>query len=212
MAAARLVLGSTSPQRRELLRHLLPADAIRIVPPTLAREPGFDDVRTLDEVDARLLEIARLKNDDVRSQLLPSDRPAVLTADTAIVAFEPDGRPVILGKPPEEARERDRTVREWFARYYLGRRHLAKTGLCLTTFDGTRLEKIVTTEVWFAAEAEAVEWYLRTGEPAGKAGGYGLQGAASLFVDRVEGSLSNVVGLPLRETRELLRRVGLDGG
>jgi septum formation protein len=55
-----------------------------------------------------------------------------------------------------------------------------------------------------------VAWYLATGEPAGKAGSYALQGAGAALVERIEGSDTNVIGLPLAETVALLRRVGLD--
>jgi septum formation protein len=58
-------------------------------------------------------------------------------------------------------------------------------------------------------DPELLKWYLTTGEPLGKAGGYGIQGAADVFVQKVEGSLSNVIGLPLRETRAALRELGV---
>jgi septum formation protein len=67
--------------------------------------------------------------------------------------------------------------------------------------------------VTFGADGQPfLEWYLATGEPRGKAGGYALQGAGSLFVERVNGSPSNVVGLPLRETWEVLREAGMEVG
>ena len=69
------------------------------------------------------------------------------------------------------------------------------------------------SEVTFAADGGPfLDWYLSTGEPRGKAGGYALQGAGGLFVERVDGSPSNVVGLPLRETWELLREAGVEVG
>jgi septum formation protein len=84
------------------------------------------------------------------------------------------------------------------------------TALCVTTPAGDRQERVVTTRVTFRADAaEWVDWYLRTEEPRGKAGGYGLQGAGSLFVERIEGSPSNVIGLPLWETMQALQSLGV---
>jgi septum formation protein len=72
------------------------------------------------------------------------------------------------------------------------------------------LEAVVATEVAFARLSPAqIEWYVATGEPLDKAGAYAIQGAGGAFVLRVEGSVSNVVGLPLAETADLLRRAGL---
>ena len=69
------------------------------------------------------------------------------------------------------------------------------------------------SEVTFRADSERwIDWYLATGEPKGKAGGYAIQGAGSIFVARVEGSLSNVVGLPLRELWEIFDELGIDVG
>jgi septum formation protein len=83
---------------------------------------------------------------------------------------------------------------------------MALTAVCLRTPDGTQHEIVARSEVTFRAADEAwLDWYLATGESRGKAGGYGLQGAADVFVERIVGSPSNVVGLPLRETAELLR-------
>jgi septum formation protein len=67
----------------------------------------------------------------------------------------------------------------------------------------------VTTSVRFVALTDdAIEWYLATGEPFDKAGAYAVQGAGAVFVDRVEGNVSNVIGLPLPTVVELLRRLG----
>jgi septum formation protein len=72
------------------------------------------------------------------------------------------------------------------------------------------LDAVVATEVRFAPLSDAeVDWYVATGEPLDKAGAYAIQGAGGAFVLRVDGSVSNVVGLPLAETADLLRRAGL---
>jgi septum formation protein len=130
-----------------------------------------------------------------------------LTADTTIIAGDDAGRPIVLGKP-DPTGDWQETVQDWFQRYYLGRTHLVATAVCLTSAAGERFEFCVTTAVRFRnVEPELLDWYLATGEPLGKAGGYGLQGAGGMFVEHVNGSLSNVIGLPLEATWEALRRL-----
>ena len=210
---APVVLGSRSPRRLELLALLVGQDRILVRPPRDPDEPAFDDIHEPVQLEQRLREIARQKNTDVAGQLqtdgtLPSVA-GILTADTVIVAATPQGPPVVLGQPPAGG-DWQQTVREWFERYYIGRTHQALSAVCLSTPDGRRAELVVSTEVQFAADAQHwLEWYLATGEPIGKAGGYGLQGAGSLFVDRIDGSPSNVIGLPLRETADLLHQCGI---
>jgi septum formation protein len=116
-------------------------------------------------------------------------------------------------QPPLPARDAvgwTNQVRDWFQRYYLGRTHTVLTAVCLSTSAGVRQERLVSTEVTFRADGGRwLEWYLSTGEPLGKAGGYAVQGAGALFVERIEGSPSNVIGLPLWETFALLRECRL---
>jgi septum formation protein len=89
-----------------------------------------------------------------------------------------------------------------------GRRHEVHTGVALT--DGTRTHALCSTSrVWFAALAgEDIERYLATGEPWDKAGAYAYQGRAAAFIERIEGSASGIVGLPLYETARLLSVFG----
>jgi septum formation protein len=208
-AASSIVLGSQSPRREGLLRSLVGAGAVRVLPPTLPAEPGFEDAVTLDQVDLRLFEVARLKFDDVCTQLAAiGDAACVVAADTVVVGLGDDGAPTVLGKPPADEASLRSTVRDWFERFYAGRRHLAKTALCVG-WAGECQTVLVTTSVWFRRDAvEFVDWYLGTGEPRGKAGGYAIQESGCLFVERIEGSLSNIIGLPLVETRQLLVQAG----
>ncbi len=206
-----IVLGSRSPRRLELLSYIVPADRIAVVPPHRTDEADFADLNAESEIENRLREIARTKNDDVRSQLAPGWQ-AVLTADTTIVGQLGAAPAAVLGQPPDDDSWRD-VVRGWFRDFYFGRTHVALTAICVTVPDGGRHERVVRSEVTFSADGEPfLEWYVATGEPRGKAGGYALQGAGSLFVERVNGSPSNVVGLPLRETWELLREAGVEVG
>ena len=208
---SRIVLGSRSPRRLELLSYIVSPDRIVVVPPRQTEEADFVGLSTESAIETRLREIARTKNEDVHSQLTPGWQ-AVLTADTTIVGWTDAGRPVVLGQPPDDDSWRA-VVRGWFRDFYLGRTHAALTAVCVAVPDGRRFERVVRSEVTFAAGGERfLEWYLATGEPRGKAGGYALQGAGSLFVERVIGSPSNVVGLPLRETWEMLREAGVEVG
>jgi septum formation protein len=215
--ALRLVLGSRSPRRLELLRLIVPPQSIEVVPPGSSQEAGFESARDWAAIEATLLEIARAKCRDVveRLRLRASAgkagpaRTVVIAADTIVVVGGRDASPVVLGQPPAGEAGRA-TVRGWFTDYYAGKTHAVATGLCVAEpGSGRTFQRVVTSAVTFRDDVEAwLDWYLETGEPFGKAGGYALQGAGSLFVTRVDGSLSNVVGLPLGELAEILRELG----
>ncbi len=215
MTLRTIVLGSRSPRRRELLGLLWPAERIVVRPPVDSGEAGFEGLNSWLEIARRLQVIARAKNDDVCRQLaapIPGrvvsatndPQPLVLTADTVIVANRVDGTYQVLGQPPEDDSWRE-LVRGWFRELYAGRSHIAATSVCLTdTRDGRRVERLVQSHVWMRNDLDSlIDWYLNTGEPLGKAGGYALQGLGSVLVTRVEGSLSNVVGLPLEVLLEM---------
>lgn len=179
----RLVLASGSPRRRELLAHLgLHFD---VVVPDVDETPLEGE-----EPVAYVLRIARAKALAVE---VP-DGAAVVAADTTV---EIDGR--ILGKPSDEddagAMLRDLS----------GRTHRVHTGLVVRR-DGDVRDEVVTTHVTFVPLTEAtLSWYVATGEPMDKAGAYAIQGAGGVLVERIEGSASNVVGLPLAQLSRLLR-------
>lgn len=210
-AGHRVILGSRSTRRRDLLELLVPADQIAVVPPQTTEEPGFDGVTDWEQIEQRLEKIVHDKTDDVRDTLASRNLPrdlqdvlALICADTVIVAQEPDSdQLIVLGQPPKEAwRE---TVTEWFEKYYTGKTHWAVTLVSVTTLSRKVYNECVKTAVTFSDQSmHWLDTYLRTEEPLGKAGGYGLQGGGSLFVEKIEGSPSNVIGLPLRETAALL--------
>jgi len=201
-----IVLGSRSPRRRELLALLVPSERILVLPPSDPDEPGFEGLRDEAAIADQLRQIARMKNDNVRTRGECPREALVLTADTVIVAGDP-GAYVVLGQPPTCSEWRA-TVREWFYSHYFHRMHRAMTAVVLSHADGRSWEQIVETRVTMGPPDPALlDWYLNTDEPLGKAGGYALQGAGSVFIERVEGSLSNVVGLPLEAVRQLLQEV-----
>lgn len=122
---------------------------------------------------------------------------AILGADTTVVI---DG--LILGKP-----EDDNEARAMLARLS-GRAHDVLTGVALIR-NGRLMSAVETTRVRFAQLSDTdIDWYVASGEPRGKAGAYAIQGLASRFVDRIDGSYSNVVGLPVALVWRLLRDAG----
>ncbi len=199
------ILGSRSPRRLELLQQLVPRERILVRPPRRAEEAGFGGLADPQAIAARLLEIVDAKRRDVDEQLTDIERAASvgLVADTIILASKLEGRPIVLEQPPDA--DWQPTVQEWFDRYYSGRTHAAWTGVCLWNCAGILAWEIVATDVTFRPiTPKEIDWYLSTGESRGKAGGYALQGLASQFVTRIEGSLTNVVGLPLEVVRRVL--------
>ncbi len=122
----------------------------------------------------------------------------VLAADTTVSL----GRR-ILGKPDSVA------TASAMLRELSGRRHLVTTALVVRSARGA-LERTVATHVRLCRLSEAaIHWYVGTGEPMDKAGAYAIQGLGGAFVSRIQGSYSNVVGLPLAEALELLRFAGV---
>ena len=179
-----LVLASASPRRRALLEQL--GIPLRIDPAHLD-----ENVRPGEPAERYVLRLAREKAEAVRGR---HPDATVLAADTSVVL---DG--AVLGKPasPDEAVE--------MLRRLSGRRHQVMTAVAVA---GTG-ERLVTAAVTFApADEAALRWYVSTGEPMDKAGAYAVQGIGGFLVERIEGSHSAVVGLPLVETVALLRESG----
>jgi septum formation protein len=184
---ARLVLASASPRRRDLLAQ------IGIVPDaTVATD--IDETPRRDELPRALARRLALAKADAAA----APGSFVLAADTVVAC----GRR-ILPKAETEAEARACLA------LLSGRRHHVLTAVVLTAPDGRRSERIVDSVVTFARLTEAqIRAYLATGEWQGKAGGYAIQGHAAALVRFIAGSHSNVVGLPLFETAQLLRGFG----
>ncbi|MGA9277638.1 Maf family protein [Ilumatobacter sp.] len=180
----RLVLASGSPRRSDLLTgaglefEVRPAD---IDETPLDGESPIEYVRRLSI--GKAVEVVR-----------PTE--VVIAADTTV---EVDG--AILEKPidADDARR--------MLRLLSGRAHHAHTGVTVAA-PGHVDTIVVSTAVTFVELTdEMIDWYVATGEADDKAGGYGIQGAAAAFVERADGSVTNVIGLPLAETVAMLRRV-----
>ncbi len=179
-----LILASRSPRRIELLGRLG-------INPRV--EPADIDETPLP-AESPIAYVERLAREKTRVAQQRWCDDVVLGADTTI---DLDGR--ILGKPDDEADARH------MLRQLSGRTHRVHTGIAASW--GSRREKslVVTSLVTFhPVTDETLEWYIGTGEWQGKAGAYAIQGLGGTLVERVRGSLTNVIGLPLRDVASLL--------
>jgi septum formation protein len=154
-------------------------------------------VRPGESPDAYVRRLAMEKSSGAMALVTAAGDPVVvLGADTAVVI---DGE--ILGKP------RDDPDAEWMLRRLSGRRHEVMTGVSLRR-GLVELGTVVTTAVDCRALTDAdVTWYVASGEGRDKAGAYAIQGLASRFIPHIEGSYSNVVGLPIACVFELFERI-----
>jgi septum formation protein len=186
----RLVLASASPRRARILRELGVAFRVVVSNADESLRPGEEGAAAVERLArAKALAVAR-------GETMP-----VLAADTEVVC---DGR--VLGKPG--------SVAESVAMLagLSGRSHEVLTGLCLVSGGAVR-SGVERTAVRFAPmSAEELAWYAATGEPFDKAGGYHVDGRGALFVEEVQGSPSNVAGLPVRLLLRLVRELGVDLG
>ena len=187
--APRLVLASASPRRLELLRQVG-------IEPDLVEPVALDEAPGVDEKPAALA--ARLATAKAAAVAARHPDCFVLAADTVVAL----GRRV-LSKAEDEA-----TARHCLERLS-GRRHRVHGGIAVHAPGGRSARRLVETVVTFKRlEAAEIDAYLAAGEWRGKAGGYAIQGRAAGFARRINGSYSNVVGLPLHETVALLQGLG----
>ena len=185
----KLILASASPRRAELLH-----------------SAGFEftvAAANIDEVPQRgesaenyTRRVAHEKATSVARTHAVAAGQQILGADTEVVV---DGS--ILGKPRDPAD----AVR--MLRLLSGRVHDVLTAVVLLG-DMRTVEAAAITRVWFSGLTESeIGWYVASGEPMGKAGAYAIQGLGARFVERIDGSWSNVVGLPLATVHQMLREV-----
>ncbi|MFA5907411.1 MAG: Maf family protein [Vicinamibacterales bacterium] len=181
--SSQIVLASRSPRRAELLAaagisfEVLAADIDESV------QPG----------EAPAAYVERLAIEKARAVLALRPGATVLGADTTVVA---DG--LILGKPADELEAAG------MLRRLRGRMHDVYTGVAVVSADGVR-SAVEHTRVWFAPMTdEDISWYVASGEPVDRAGAYAIQGLASRFIPRIEGSYTNVVGLPVALVSSIL--------
>jgi septum formation protein len=184
-SGARVVLASASPRRAALLAQIgvsFVVRSTRIDESSRPGEPPGDYVERL-----------------AREKALAVAEPGQLTlgADTTVVVDD-----TMLGKPSHRQSAIDMLLRLG------GRSHEVITGVAVTDARRTRSLRVTTTVTFREIDAEEAGAYWETGEPADKAGGYGIQGIGGIFAQSINGSYSAVVGLPLTETEALLREFG----
>jgi len=183
-----LVLASASPRRRELLSHL--GLAFEIFRPDVDETPGPG------EGAAALVE--RLAREKARAGAKAFPQALVVGADTLVSL--PAGE--LFGKP------RDASDAKRMLRALSGRTHEVRTGIAVVGPGASRAQ-VVTAQVRLRPLSDPeIAWYVSTGEPLDKAGAYAVQGKAAAFVQAIDGSWSNVVGLPLAELTVLLAELG----
>lgn len=196
----RIHLASQSPRRRELLTQIGVRFDLLLFRNGTRTDPETDETPLPGEApDAYCLRVAAAKAQH-GARLLPQRRlppRLVLAADTTLdVAGE------IIGKPLDDA------AAIAILQRLSGRTHRVLTAIAVT--DGKRLEtRLSVSAVRFRTLQDAeIRHYVASGEPRDKAGAYGLQGRAAIFVERIDGSPSGIVGLPLCDTALLLREMG----
>lgn len=185
----RLILGSSSPRRRELLAQ------IGVVPDEI-RSPDIDETPHKGETPRPYAARMALE----KAQAVPAeDDELVLAADTVVAA----GRR-ILGKPEDEAAARASLA------LLSGGRHRVYTALALRRGARVWTREVMSQVKVKRLSEEELSAYLRSGEWRGKAGGYAIHGLAGALIPWISGSFTGIVGLPLAETANLLRAAGYD--
>ena len=184
-----LILASQSPRRRELLGRLGLTFQVRAADIDETMNPAL---RPFDEV-------ARLSRD--KAAAIAAEAPGdtvVVAADTVVVL---ENR--VLGQPHSE-REAVEMLRS-----LSGRPHQVMTGMTVRRGDRVESDTVVTDVHFRPLSEQEIEAYVATGEPMDKAGAYGIQGLASIFIDRLAGDYYNVMGLPLCRLCAMLRAAGV---
>ena len=179
----KLFLASGSPRRAEILERAGWPHEIIVA--------GIDETLFPNEEAATYVQrLARSKAEAVASRL---EQGLVLGADTTVVVANQ-----ILGQPADDA-DAKRMLNLLNAKW-----HEVLTGVAVVRVGGETRVAYETTRVRFAEMSESeIDWYIATGEPFGKAGAYGIQGKASLFIEEIEGDYFNIMGLPIRLAYEL---------
>ena len=191
-----IYLASQSPRRRQLLEQLGVAYQL-LLPDTEEDAEALEQARPNETPAAYVQRVTQLKLDAALQLLTRRGLPVapVLCSDTTVAL----GR-VILGKPA------DPTEAAAMLTQLAGRSHRVLTAVAVGQ-DQQRAQVLSRSQVRFAAlDAAAIQTYVSTGEPMGKAGAYGVQGRAAAFIAHISGSYSGIMGLPLFETAQLLRR------
>ena len=184
-----IILASQSPRRQELMKLTGLPFTVRVADVDETMDPALP-------VQQEVARVSRLKARTIAASAAPDD--IVIAADTIVVI---DGRE--LGKP--------HTQQDAFDMLSLlsGRTHEVVTVLSVCRGERTESETVVTRVTFRALTDEEIRAYIATGEPMDKAGAYGAQGLASLFVEGIDGDFFNVMGLPVCRLGKMLKEVGV---
>ena len=186
-----IVLASASPRRRELMAQITDEKPV-IIP---AR--GEENPPAGAGPELTVLSLSLAKAEEVAAKCSQED--VIIAADTIVSC---GGR--ILGKPHSESEA------EEMLKLLSGRRHEVYTGVTVIA-HGRVLNEAECSAVYFRElDSEEIKKYIRTGEPMDKAGAYGIQGKAGVFVEKIEGDYYNIVGLPLCRLCKMLKELGVE--
>ena len=191
-----IYLASQSPRRRQLLEQIGVKHEL-LLPDRMENAERLEEERSGELPADYVRRVTRLKLDAARKRLAKRGLPEapILTSDTTVAI----GRR-ILGKPADAQQAAEMLAA------LSGRSHRVLTAVAVSGGRSTLLEMSVSKVRFAELSAQDIQRYINTGEPFGKAGAYGIQGPAAVFIAHIEGSYSGIMGLPLHETATLLRR------
>lgn len=191
-----IYLASQSPRRRQLLEQIGVKHEL-LLPDRMENAERLEEERSGELPADYVRRVTRLKLDAARKRLIKRGLPEapILTSDTTVAI----GRR-ILGKPADAQQAAEMLAA------LSGRSHRVLTAVAVSGGRSTLLEMSVSKVRFAELSAQDIQRYIDTGEPFGKAGAYGIQGPAAVFIAHIEGSYSGIMGLPLHETATLLRR------
>jgi septum formation protein len=197
----RIYLASRSPRRRELLHQIgIEFDTLMFRVPPREDEDVSEDTRPGEDAETYVVRVACAKADGAQRRVSwRTLRPQpILSADTTL---ELDGE--IIGKP-DNAHHADEILRK-----LSGRTHRVLTAVAINVDDRLEHALSISTVRFRTLDEDDIQRYIATGEPFDKAGAYGIQGHAAAFIAEICGSYTGIMGLPLFETAELLKRFGI---
>jgi septum formation protein len=197
----KIYLASKSPRRRELLRQIGVEFELLLLRDQSPRGPEVsEEVLPGEKAEDYVTRVTREKAEHAASIMMLRRLPVrpVLAADTTVVV---DGR--ILGKPANTEEAMD------MLRLLSGRTHQVMTSVALHYDDNLTQTTQISEVTLSTLTDDMMRAYCATSEPYDKAGGYGIQGMAAVFVERIAGSYTGIMGLPLHETAKLLQQAGI---
>ncbi len=189
-----IILASASPRREALLKGM--GLKFRVIAPAIEDEPGFKHILNSKKPYQYAIKIAKIKAQSIGSWI--KDDAIIISADTIVVMQNR-----IIGKP------KNKNDAKRILRLLNGKTHSVITGVCILKTPQMHLRCFhVSTKVKMSKLTDKeIGWYVKTREPMDKAGAYGIQGIGGLFVEKINGSYTNVVGFPTAELLKALKKL-----